>query len=352
MLPRPPSRRLPSTWLTRISRWRIAKTAPLSRSSIERPDRLCSSAAIIGRPSRAAPAPGIPDRASPTGARGSARSATVAPPADRDELDQRDGRHGKLELELHPPSCRSDRVHLLDSFEVVSRAEARPSGVVRPLGPAQSLPGPGDVRVAGVHPVVAERVASRSEPRDAEGDGATERPDRGAPRLVDCPVPDGDRDAAVRIAGRPGLDQGASAVARELAGQLVLAEPFEHGDRPETGLAEVADREQAEPAVEERRCVATFDEVVRCDPVRERVEPAGRRPHAACDERRSPGAVVDGSAVTGADAPFRPPQRQIGTPEAGGDRPEVERRKAVGVGGDEVDAVSYTHLTLPTKRIV
>src|SRR5664280_138045 len=170
MLPRPPSRRLPSTWLTRISRLRIAKTAPFSRSSIERPDRLSSSAAISGSASRAAPAPGIRGRAAPTGARGSARSATVAPPADRDELDQRDGRHGKLELQLHPPSFRSNRVDLLESFEIVGRAEARPSGVVRPLGPAQALPSPGDVRVAGVHPVVVERVASRSQPRDPEGD--------------------------------------------------------------------------------------------------------------------------------------------------------------------------------------
>src|SRR5450759_5204162 len=205
MLPRPPSTGLPSTWLTRISRWRIAKTAPFSSSSIERPDRFRSSAAIGGRGSRTCPWPGTSGRASATSAGGSATSDTVAPALDRDELDERDRRHRQLELQGQASLCGPDGVLLPDCLEVVGRAETRPARVVGPVGPAESLPRPGDVRVPGVNPAVPELVPAAEQPLDPEGDRPTERPHHGTPGLVESPVPERDRDPAVGVAGGPRL---------------------------------------------------------------------------------------------------------------------------------------------------
>src|SRR5450756_2378713 len=306
---------LPSTWLIRTSPWRIAKSEPLSRSSIERPAAFRSSVAISCRGLRTC-------RRSRMGG----TADTVVPAANRHELDERHGRHRQLELQLEPALAGADRARRLQGLEAVGCAETCPAGVIRPDRPAETLPGPRDVRVAGVDPVVPELVLPRPQPLDLERDRPTKGADPGPLRLVERPVPDRDRDPAVGIARRPRLDERTRAVAVELARQLVLAEPFQHRDRPEAGLAEVADREQPEPAMEQRRRVAALDEMVRRDPVGEGFDAAGRRAHAARDERRGPRTVVDRRAKARTDAPFGPPQRQVGPPETGDDRTEVERR--------------------------
>src|SRR5664279_5721996 len=89
--------------------------------------------------------------------------------------------------------------------------------------------------------------------------------------------------------------------------------------------------------MEERRRIAALDEVVRRDPVRQGVDATGRRAHAARDKRSGPRAVIDRRAIARADAPFGPPQREVGPPESGDDRTEVERRETVRVRGDEVE---------------
>ena len=73
----------------------------------------------------------------------------------------------------------------------------------------------------------------------------------------------------------------------------LLTEPLEQRDGPEPGLAQPADRQQAEPAVEQPLGHAELDELVRGDPVGERVHAAGGRAHPAGDQRRAPDAVVD-----------------------------------------------------------
>jgi len=77
-------------------------------------------------------------------------------------------------------------------------------------------------------------------------------------------------ESTTRAATR--VDERTRTVAADLARKLLLAEPFEHRHGPEAGLAEVADREQPEPAVEEGRRLAELDEVIRGD------RTAGQRP--------------------------------------------------------------------------
>ena len=172
---------------------------------------------------------------------------------------------------------------------------------------------------------------------------------------VDRAVPDDDRDRPVVVAGGDGVDHVAGAVARDPDGEPVGAQLLEHPQRPPPRLAQVADAQQPEAAVEQRRWPPELLEVVGDRPVGEGVEPVHRADHAAGEIGGAPDRVVGPVEVRRMGAPLGPPQRDAGPAVAGGDRSQVERRVAVGVGGEEVDrrarlAGGDQHLVDPGRR--
>ena len=89
--------------------------------------------------------------------------------------------------------------------------------------------------------------------------------------------------------------------------------------------------------MEQSRRPAELLEVVGDRPVGERLGAAHGRRHAAHEVGGTPRRVVDRVEVGGVRTPLRPPLRQAGEPVPRGDRAQVERRVAVGVGAHEVD---------------
>src|SRR5450759_1027549 len=85
--------------------------------------------------------------------------------------------------------------------------QGRPTGLVRPVGPAEALPGPDDVRVSGVDPVVPELEGPGGEPVHRQGDRPIQVRIPPGLRLVQRAVPHRDGDATVGVTGRPRLPQ-------------------------------------------------------------------------------------------------------------------------------------------------
>ena len=144
-------------------------------------------------------------------------------------------------------------------------------------------------------------------------------------------------EPTVVVPAGPGLDQTAAAVPVVRDAELGRPSPASIRKRVVARLGDAADREQAESAVQQSRWAAELLEVVRRHPVREGVDPAGRRAHAAQQEGAGRGAVAHLVEVGRRDSPLRPEQAGVGVAVASERRAQVERRTAVRVGRDEVD---------------
>ena len=196
------------------------------------------------------------------------------------KLHERDGRHRQVEREMRDPvqpteTCSSGRS---DSRRSAARSRSHWPAVGQSPPPI-----PSQVRAMFECVSSTRRCStrySRGEPRDVQRHLAAERVVARGLGLVECAVPecDGDASPSTCIPARPRLDKAAAAVAGDPAGQLVLAQLLQERDGPEPRLAQPADREQAEPAMEELLGYAELHELVRGDPIRQRLDrPAAER---------------------------------------------------------------------------
>ena len=219
------------------------------------------------------------------------------------------------------------------------RASSAPLGLVRPVGACADLgPGGDQVRVRLVEPAMTQAVA-RS-PSSPSSRSVADRSSSGAPpALVTSTVP-----FQATIATRPSSSREPMAWTMSPApspmtvdGKPLREQLLEHPQAPPARLAQIADGEQPEAAVQQPRRTAELLEVVGDRPVGEGLGAAHRGRHAAHQVGGAPRRIVDRVEVAGVRAPLGPPLRKAREAVARGDRAEVERRVAVRVGRDEVD---------------
>jgi len=81
--------------------------------------------------------------------------------------------------------------------------------------------------------------------------------------------------------------------ARDRHPQPLGTEHLEHPERPEARLPEVADRQEAKPAMQQLRRLAELLEMIGDHPVRQVLGPVHRRVHPVQDKGRAEHRVVD-----------------------------------------------------------
>ena len=324
-LPSPPSTGLPSTWLTRMSPWRIAK----HRTVVEQLDRQAGGVAQLRRDRRPT-GRGPADIARSGGqSRDEARSATS--PASAGRTPAR--------------SIRRRRATRRGGSRASRRSAARrrcPAGVIGPVRPAEALPGPDDVRVVGVDPVSGEaRTRRGGSPSIGEPDRtgrASTSPSAFDWSSVPFQTAIATRPSASRDAHASTSDPRAVAVERRSRARRRRAARASRSAQ-KRGLRRLPIVSSPNPPWNSARRLAELDEVVRRDPVGERVE-RGRPPSASRGRRAARAQTLSliGAPWLGADAPLGPPQRQVG-PAVPGERSGGGRAAAhaVRVGRDEVD---------------
>ena len=189
-----------------------------------------------------------------------------------------------------------------------------------------------------VHAAGGGASRARRQPVDRQSDRAVEHRVAVRLRLVERAVPDRDRHPPVLVPRRPRLDE--RAARRRPTAELAArrAEQLEHPRSPRTaacaGCRSSAGRTRRGTAAAPRRAR-------RSGPRRpsRRAPRAGRPPSAS---RGTTSGAPQALSLIGAPWVGLTPhsvhqQRDVGTPEPRGDRPQVERRRAVRVGRDEVE---------------
>ena len=127
-----------------------------------------------------------------------------------------------------------------------------------------------------VEVTVTDPVGGRRQSDNLELDLAVEKLVASGLGDVDGPIPHHDRQRSIRIGAADGVDQVAGSVAVDFDLQTLVPKLFEHPQRPPPRLAQVADGEQAEPAVQQLRRPSELLEVVGGRPVGESVDASHR----------------------------------------------------------------------------